>query len=46
MIKENKPLIISSIRSIWQDNSTLVYNDLSIEFKELLMKLRNLPRQS
>ena len=43
--KENKPQIISSIRDIWKDNSTLVYTDLTLEVKELLIKLRNLPGQ-
>lgn len=43
--KENKPQIISSIRDIWKDRSTLVYTDLTLEVKELLIKFRNLPGQ-
>lgn len=40
--RENKSQIISNIRDIWHDKSTLVYTDLTLEFKELIQKIKNL----
>jgi hypothetical protein len=40
--KENKSQIISNIRAIWQDKTTLIYTDLSLETSELMQKIKNI----
>jgi hypothetical protein len=40
--RKNKPQVISNIRSIWQDKTTLTYTDLTMEFKELQQKFKDL----
>jgi hypothetical protein len=40
--RQNKPIIISNIRNIWLDKTSLLYNDLQIHSEEILKKMNEL----
>jgi hypothetical protein len=40
--RQNKDIIISNVRAVWLDKSILLYNDLTIESRELYKKIQDL----